>query len=745
MSSQKPNIDQALAQARKLIKAGDLPAARALYQQILQKFPQNHRAQQGLAKLADLTSKPPAGTILGATLEPKASPPQTDISQAEQAALVRLHQTTSTMPEGPERTANLEKAVAMTLALQQKYPPSYFFSYVLGMTYFLKADYAAAIEAFETAQKFDPQNSDTYFQIGLAHLEMENMEAAQNAFANLIAHHPSHVEARKKLALCHLYFEQPEEAAAIYDQLEAASHDEADLEVLWGRGQIHLEQREFGAAVEQFSQARDKARDKASGDPNRTETHKDDAYINVFLGHVKALLGDNKPTIALAEIAELRQQQNGTALYDKKHDEQITLLEIEALRDSYRYADALTACDKLLNTAPDWAEIFNMKSRIYAIMGQRETALAQNQKSIASNKDYISTWVQRTNLIKYNSDSAQQDLQQLEKFLQQAEKSGNKNNQCAPIAMALGKIHNDLGAAKPAFQYYKQGNQIFKARYKYDMRHTVQSFQHMKDIFAHVTPTDVVDTDYEDKRKLIFVLGMPRSGTSLTEQILASHSQVYGGGELNYMNMETHKLTQLLKLDPNQKLAKPVFASIGRAYLQHLHTLDSAHPVLSDKLPHNFFRLGYILGAYPNAKIIHMNRDPMAVCWSHFQHRFKSKMLDYCYDLQDLGHYYGLYIDLMDYWREKFPNRIYELDYEKLTQQQEAQTRKLLAYCQLDWQDEVMDFHKNNRPVHTASQLQVKEKIYRGSSQAWQAYKDDLQPLAKALQENPYDIYRDNE
>jgi hypothetical protein len=150
-------------------------------------------------------------------------------------------------------------------------------------------------------------------------------------------------------------------------------------------------------------------------------------------------------------------------------------------------------------------------------------------------------------------------------------------------------------------------------------------------------------------------------------------------------------------------------------------------------MPHNFKWIGWMLAAFPEAKIIHLNRDPIATCFSIYKRRFPAMGMGYGYDFQDLAAFYNLYLDLMSYWRNLFPNAIYDICYEDFTEHQEQETRKLVAFCDLQWEEQCLDFQNTQRVVKTASATQVQEKMYQGSSEAWRKYEAHLQPLIKAL------------
>jgi hypothetical protein len=231
----------------------------------------------------------------------------------------------------------------------------------------------------------------------------------------------------------------------------------------------------------------------------------------------------------------------------------------------------------------------------------------------------------------------------------------------------------------------------------------------------------------------IFIVGMPRSGTSLVEQIISSHHLVHGAGELtNLPSIIGPIATDHVNQDV-YKLPEKAFLSIREQYLDVLSNLNVPESVITDKLPLNFLYIGFILIAFPEAKIVHMKRDARAVCWSIYKSNFTNTGNGYSYNIDDLAGFYGLYIDIMNFWHQLFPGKIYDMCYEDLTTNQEEETRKLLQYCELDWDENCLSFHKNKRAVRTASALQVREKMYQGSSEAWKKYEVHLKPLIKAL------------
>ena len=226
---------------------------------------------------------------------------------------------------------------------------------------------------------------------------------------------------------------------------------------------------------------------------------------------------------------------------------------------------------------------------------------------------------------------------------------------------------------------------------------------------------------------------MPRSGTSLVEQIISSHNEVFGAGELEVLaEFSVEELKKYFSLK-DVKFPDESFLSIRKNYLNSIDKLDTSKKIITDKMPLNFRFIGFILGAFPEAKIVHLNRDARATCWSIYKYFFKSDGHGFAHNFEDLFSYYSLYLNLMDFWREIYPNKIYDISYESLTTNQEVETRKLLKYCNLEWDENCLSFHKNKRAVKTTSALQVRQKMYQGSSEAWKKYESFIKPLVDGL------------
>ena len=219
----------------------------------------------------------------------------------------------------------------------------------------------------------------------------------------------------------------------------------------------------------------------------------------------------------------------------------------------------------------------------------------------------------------------------------------------------------------------------------------------------------------------IFIAGMPRSGPTLVEQIISSHSQITGAGELTYAAQFGGKIaTGLSEVNDSALL------DFRHKYLTKLRDVSNGNLIITDKMPQNFRWIGLLAAAFPEAKIIHFKRNPAAVCWANYKQFFASKNLGYCYALDDVVSYHCLYKNLIEFWTNTLGKRIYNLDYEFLTVFQESETRQLIDYLGLDWDEKCLSPQNNSRSVATASNVQIREKVYQGSSQKWKKYQPFL-------------------
>ena len=390
---------------------------------------------------------------------------------------------------------------------------------------------------------------------------------------------------------------------------------------------------------------------------------------------------------------------------------------------------AVESFEKAITIKPDYPGAHNNLGIIFMELGQKDSAFKSYEKSIDIKPDYAEAHLHLSTIKKYTANDPH--IAQMHALLSASDLS--KSDRMS-LCFGLAKVYEDLGNRDNQFKFLREGNRLRKQGLNYSLDNDQVTHSIVKKLFAPSSPDIEKSLSYEASTiRPIFILGMPRSGTSLVEQIIASHHEVYGAGELNTLNNLVIPIVKNRSTQDTNGLSEETCLSIRQGYFDSLSRLDVPEKVISDKMPLNFRWIGFILTAFPEAKIVHLKRDAMATCWSIYKHHFDSKGNGWAYNVDDLAGFYGLYIDFMAFWHQVFPGKIYDICYEDLTVKQEEETRKLLEYCELDWDENCLSFYDNKRVVKTASASQVRQKMYQGSSEAWKKHEAYLQPLIKAL------------
>jgi len=302
------------------------------------------------------------------------------------------------------------------------------------------------------------------------------------------------------------------------------------------------------------------------------------------------------------------------------------------------------------------------------------------------------------------------------------------------LFFSLGKAYEDLKDFENSFHYLKKGNDLKKQISNYKIEKDNQFFKTLKDFFEKIDFKNININKYN--KNIIFIVGMPRSGTSLIEQILSSHSNIYGAGELPYLEnimknefFENNNLSinKLHNLHENK-----VLQTIGDHYVSLINKYNYNENLITDKAPLNFRWIGLIKLIFPNSKIIHCSRAPKDNCLSLYKNIFDDN-LDWTYDEDDLSNYYQQYNDLMKFWKKNIPGFIYDINYENLIADPQNQIKDMLSFCNLKWEQNCMEFHKNKRAIKTVSSSQARSKIYSSSINSYKNYQKFLAKLNSSL------------
>lgn len=328
------------------------------------------------------------------------------------------------------------------------------------------------------------------------------------------------------------------------------------------------------------------------------------------------------------------------------------------------------------------------------------------------------------------------DDEDLSAMLHAVENLELNNIQRMHLGFAMGKAFDDLRDYEKAFKNFTIGNSLKRATFKYSIEAETTAVDRMLSVFCPDFFEKMANLGSSDKTP-IFIIGMPRSGTTLVEQILSSHAQVFGGGEYkHFAEVVTDCFINPHNPEFGRRLAdagEEEFEAAGKSYIERVRRDSESASFISDKMPLNFHLVGMIKVLLPNAKVIHCRRSAADTCFSIFRNHFASDGPKFAYDLTEIGRYYNLYLKIMSHWNKVLPGYVYEIDYERLVAEQREQTEQLLSFCGLEWDEACAQFYKNKRQVNTVSTSQVRSPIYKDSIEHWTHYKTWLSPLLDVL------------
>ena len=286
------------------------------------------------------------------------------------------------------------------------------------------------------------------------------------------------------------------------------------------------------------------------------------------------------------------------------------------------------------------------------------------------------------------------------------------------LNFSISKAYEDMKNFDSAYNHMLIGNNLNRSIIKYNIQKDIDLFKQIKQKFSTFDFDKNQVVDFKSK-KIIFICGMPRSGTTLTEQIIASHKNVYGAGELNHLSKTIRKnffKNETLNEENISNISKKQISLIYNEYISFFDLYNFEETVITDKAPLNFRWIGFIKIFFPNSKIIHCKRKNKDNFLSLYKNSFDSDKLNWCYDQKELVTYYNLYSNLMQFWKKKIPEFIYEANYEDLVKNQENESKNIIKFCGLDWDPNCLNFHKNNKtPIKTASIVQARKPIYKSS------------------------------
>ena len=580
--------------------------------------------------------------------------------------LEQLHQALAKHQAG-----DLDAAKAMYLAVLANEPRNADAHHLLGCAYRSERKMNEAIDSIGAAISIAPGMPTFYNNLGTCYSAKVELVAAELCFRKALALDPNYADAWANLGLMLTDAKRFQDARAVLEQASAVAPRHEGI--LCNLAQVYHEL----------------SMTQKSLDTYRRVVEMNPASGNGWLGLAGCLnkLGQNEQALSAAERL---------LTLDKKHR----------------------------------AEALQMKGKVLEVMGRMDEACAAFDAAIEADPTAAGLMHARAVIKKIRQDEPFfQHLMQFEKKI-----DDYRGAVRAQLHFALGKAYQDTGDIASAASNYARGASIQLLTSDFDESEDVALYTAMHD---YVNPTLLGSLQYlgHSSDQPIFVLGMPRSGTTLVEQILASHPDVCAAGELPYISeaLEGMYLNAGWKLGHPGGPEMPPDATLKQRAEYYLARVEATVALggrrhFTDKLPENYYNLGLIAKMFPNARIIHCRRDPVDTCISCYNTLFAVKHY-WSYDFGSLGRTYRRYWDLMQHWRDVLPGRFLELRYEQGVEDIEQQARKLLEWCGLPWNDQVLRFYENDRPVNTASVSQVRQPIYSSSVGKWKKWEPYIQPL----------------
>ena len=625
----KLSVDQTLSKANSYAKKGQIEEAQKLYQNVLQAFPKNGRAQKGLDDLRQQHA--PTATQ---------NPPQE-----------LIHRLLGHYQNG--RFGDAEKlAVFMT----QEFPKHQFAWKVLGALFGATGRKYEAVDANQTAVALSPQDAQAHYNLAKTLQELGRFDDAVASYKRAIALKPDYAEAHYNLGVMLQELGRSDESEESYKQAIALKPDFAEA-----HNNLGITLKELG----RLDEAETSYKQAIAFRPNIPQIHNN-------LGSALKKLG--------------------------------------------RFDEAKASYTQAIALKPDFAMAYNNMGNALVEVGRLDEAEASYNQAIALKPDDAGAHRMLASIKKFDTQDEQYSLMR-QLYLDE----NISDDQRCHINFGLAKACEDLGNYEQAYAHYGEGNALRKKLLKYDINVDVDLFKKIKSSYPKIVQNSVTPERLPNNLMPIFIVGMPRSGTTLVEQIISSHSQVTGAGELSFVaQLGASIATGVIEANHESLL------DFRHKYLNKLKNVSGGNLIVTDKMPQNFRYIGLLAAAFPETKIIHVKRNPAAVCWANYKQYFASNGLGYCYAIDDVINYHALYENLMDFWTNTLSDRIYQLNYEQLTVNQESETRQLIDYLGLDWDEKCLSPQNNTRGVATASNVQVRKQVYKGSSEQWKKYQPFL-------------------
>ncbi len=570
-----------------------------------------------------------------------------------------------------------------------------------GYLAYLTGDLQVAIQYWRQAVAITPKNPLIFSQIGAAYRKLGDLSSAKTYHLKALTLDSQNPMVRNNLGNTLRDLGEGEAAGEHFEAAVRLAPDYAEAHA--NLGNVHRDNEDWPAAEACYRRAVELKPDYADAwcdlGNTLTDLERVDEAIDCFRQSIKVNPNFAPAYLNLSSSLQRKGRLDGTE-------------------------DLLI---KALQLDPNLPEAWSAVGSTLHQQGRDEEAVGHLRKALEMKPELTTPYLALAGI--QSVGLRDDDITQLLRLLESGELPENKQSDAH---FALARAYEARKDFDPAFEHVMVANRIDRKKINFSAEDNRRFIDRSIELFNRDFFNARTDFGVTSDRPIL-VLGLPRSGTTLVEQILASHPAVHGAGELidfpDVMLGIPKLIDEQVPFPDNAlKLDSAMSRTLGERYLELLDKRDSSHPRITDKLPFNFRQLGLFRLCLPNAKIIHCRRDPRDIAVSCFFIKF-TKPISFAYDLDDFANYYRDYVRLMEHWHELFPETILDLKYEDLVSDQEAKSRQLIEFCGLLWDDNCLNFHENKREVKTASSWQVRQPVYKTSMERWRRYEKFLGPV----------------
>jgi tetratricopeptide (TPR) repeat protein len=617
--------------------------------------------------------------------------------------------------------------------------PSYYSN--LGEVERQRGNLDEAQAALAKAIELNPESAEAYSNLGIVHFDRKEFEEAAVSYEKAIALQPNFPEAHNNLGNAYRALDRRTEAVACYQR--AVTQRDGYAEAYNNMAAALRDAQDFESAEHAYRKA-------IQQKPGYIDAYNNLAIMLSGLDRTEdalrylaeALKLDEKHVPSLLNVSRVQLKRGAYAIAEQaasiardldpeKAEPHVVLADIQHELDQPEAA--LLHIERAIELEPEAADVRSFYGVLLKSLGRIEEARVEIRKAIDLNPKLYSAYSNLNDLETFGADHDL--LAKMDEIFAEAEDP--ESERYVPLHFAFAKALEDAGDYNRALEHYEIGARLRRGQLKYDEADTFGFFDQIKAAF----PREIFENrpfEGNPSSAPVFIVGMPRSGSTLVEQILSSHPQVFGAGEIKVLNRSLGVLRDRFPSIPKfpamvAALEPDHFRQVADTYLTEVLSKADGAARTTDKLLTNFFFAGLITLLFPNAKIIHTRRNPVDTCLSAYTKLFKDDM-PHSYNFGELGRYYRKYEELMAHWEEVLPAGVMmTVDYEQVTEDLEGNARALVDHVGLKWDKACLAFHKSTRAVKTASVAQVRKPVYKTSVERFRRYGDGLAPLLEAL------------